>query len=84
MSIKLRNPPIIPKMPELSLWLMDLKNKVTTADSDTNALITALKTGVYFGNKGQDGSYRILISGVKLNVEKRISGAWTKVFAFKE
>jgi hypothetical protein len=77
-------PPVMPKQPELSLWLRDLREKLITADTATNNLITALNTGIYIGDKSKDGCYRIVLSGSKLHIEIKESGAWVKVAAFKK
>ncbi len=45
----------------------------------TNAEISG---ALYFGDSGTNGSFRLIVSGTKLNIERRESGAWIKEGSF--
>lgn len=70
------------KDPAVAQVLNDLEKVIKTIAQNTYLDLTALSTtayvdSIYFGAPKTNGSWRIIVSGSDLLIQRLISGAWT-------
>lgn len=75
--MKLRANPLFPaNLQNLTVALGQYWRELATALNGLLDGSTAGTEGLHIGNQDQDGSWRLMIVGANLEIQKRESGAW--------